>query len=197
MRAIISYGPRIPDESELRLCGDVAGKRVIELGASGGAAAAFASRGAKAIAVDPIAAALDVARARAAELSAPGEELRVECHQGDLADLGFATSASVDLVFSATVLGEVDDLARVCRQVHRVLKPGAPLVFSLAHPMAAMLDGERVVKRYGEISRTVSDVFMTLTRANFQVEVLAEPTAVSGSTIVPPMLVVRARKLGV
>jgi SAM-dependent methyltransferase len=195
--AIISYGPRIPDESDLRLCGDVSGKRVIDLGAAGGAAAAFAARGAKAMAVDPSAAALDVARARAVELSQPGEELRVECHQADLADLGFATSASVDLVFSAGVLGEVDDLARVCRQVHRVLRPGAPLVFSVEHPLAAMLDGERVTRRYGDGGRTISSVFMTLTRANFQVEVLAEPPALGGVTLVPPMLVVRARKLGV
>jgi len=197
VRAIISYGPGIPDETDLRLCGDVAGKRVIELGANGGAAAAFASRGAKAIVVDPSPAALDVARARAAELSAPGEELRVECHQGDLADLGFATSASVDLVFSASVLGEVDDLARVCRQVHRVLREGAALVFSVSHPVAAMLDGDRIVKRYGEGGRTLSDVFMTLTRANFNVEVLAEPNAIGAPGVVPPMLVVRARKLGV
>ena len=150
-----------------------------------------------AIAVDPSAAALDAARARVAELSEPGEELRVECHQGDLADLGFATSASVDLVFSASVLGEVDDLARVCRQVHRVLREGAALVFSVSHPVAAMLDGDRIVKRYGEGGRTLSDVFMTLTRANFNVEVLAEPNAIGAPGVVPPMLVVRARKLGV
>ena len=31
----IWYGAHVADESELRLCGDVAGKRVIELGISG------------------------------------------------------------------------------------------------------------------------------------------------------------------
>lgn len=194
MRAIISYGPGIPDESDLRLCGDVQGKRVIELGATGGAAVAFAARGAKAIAVDPDAAALDAARARAAELSEPGEELRVECHRGDLADLGFATSGSVDLVFSAVALGAVDDLARVLRQVHRVLKPGALFVFSVPHPMTAMLATGDL--RYGEDGRTVSEIFMALVRANFQVEVLAEPESRDGRPT-PPMLVVRSRKLGV
>jgi SAM-dependent methyltransferase len=193
VRAIISYGPGIPDESDLRLCGDVQGKRVIELGAAGGAAVAFAARGAKAIAVDPSAEALAATRARAAELSEPGEELRVECHPGDLADLGFATSGSVDLVFSAVALGAVDDLSRVLRQVHRVLKPGGLFVFSVPHPLTAML--EAGARRYGD-GRTISDIFMALVRTNFQVEVLAEPEARGGSAT-PPMLVLRCRKLGV
>ena len=186
VRAIVSYGPRIPDESDLRLCGEVQGKRVLELGAAGGAAAAFAARGAKAIAVDPTRAALDVARARAAELSEPGEELRVECHQGDLADLGFATSGSVDLVFSAVVLGVVDDLSRV-------LRSDGLFVFSVPHPVAVM--AEAGTHRYGEGGRTVSEIFMALVRTNFNVEVLAEPPAIGGGAT-PPMLVVRARKLG-
>ena len=196
MRPIISYGPGIPDESELRLCGDVQGKRVIELGAAGGAAPAFAARGAKAIAVDPSTAALDAVRARVAELSEPGEELRVECHQGDLADLGFATSASVELVFSAVALGAVDDLNRVLRQVHRVLRPGGLFVFSVPHPMAALVE-TNPRRRYGEGGRTVSGIFMALVRANFGVEVLAEPEAGGGGRLTPPMLIVRARKLGV
>lgn len=193
MRATISYGPGIPDESDLRLCGDVQGKRVVELGAAGGAAVAFAARGAKAIAVDPTAEALDATRARAAELSEPGEELRVECHRGDLADLGFATSGSVDLVFSAVALGAVDDLARVLRQVHRVLRPGGLFVFSVPHPMTTALEAGG---RYGAAGRTVSDIFMALVRTNFQVEVLAEPEPRAGGAL-PPMLVVRSRKLGV
>ena len=193
MRATISYGPGIPDERELRLCGDVQGKRVVELGAGGLAAAAFATRGAKAIALDPSAAALDAARARAAELSEPGEELRVECHQGELADLGFASSASVDLVFSAVALGGVDDLARVVRQVHRVLRPEGLFVFSVPHPVATMVASNG---RYGEGTRTVSALFMALVRANFGVEVVAEPESTVGDARTPPFLVIRARKLG-
>jgi SAM-dependent methyltransferase len=193
VRPTISYGPGIPDDSELRLCGDVHGKRIVELGAGGLAAAVFAARGAKAIALDPDATALDAARARAAELSEPGEELRVECHQGDFADLGFATSASVDLVFSAVALGAVDDLARVLRQVHRVLRAGGLFVFSVPHPVTTLMAGSG---RYGDGARTVSDLFMALVRANFAVEVLAEPMA-AGNGRTPPFLVVRARKLGV
>ena len=41
---------------------------------------------------------------------------------------------SVDLVLSAYALGFVEDLNRVFRQVHRVLKDGSPFVVSLPHP---------------------------------------------------------------
>jgi SAM-dependent methyltransferase len=193
----ITYGPDVPDETELRLCGDVQAKRVVELGVSPESnAVAFATLGAKTMAVDPSA-----ERVTAARRQAEAAQVHVEFHQGDLADLGFATSASVDLVFSSGALGDVDDLARVFRQVHRVLKPGSALVFSMAHPIAAMLEGGEVVLRkpyWATGARTVGDVFMALSRANFQVDVLAEPSPIGhANALVPSALVVRARKLGV
>ena len=39
-------------------------------------------------------------------------------------------------------LGGVDDLPRLLRQVHRVLKPGAPFVVAMRHPVAAMFGGQ-------------------------------------------------------
>jgi SAM-dependent methyltransferase len=140
-------------------------------------------------------------RVAAARRDAERAEVRVEFHQADLADLGFATSASVDLVFSAGALGTVDDLPRVFRQVHRILKPGSPLVFSVPHPIAAMLEGGEVVLRkpyWATGARTISDLFTALQRANYQVDVILEPQPLSQSnTHVPAALVMRARKLGV
>lgn len=193
----ISYGDDVPDESELRLCGDVASKRVVELGVGPAPnAITFAALGAKAMAVDPSGERLAVAR-RLADAA----EVRVEFHEADLADLGFATSASVDLVFSSGALGDVDDLPRVFRQVHRILRPGAPLVFSIHHPIAAMLEGGEVVLRkpyWGTGARTTSDLFTALQRTNFQVDVILEPAPLSHpNVLVPAALVMRARKLGV
>ncbi len=199
MRPPIVYGPGLPDDDELRLCGDVAGKRVVELGARGGAALAFAVRGARAIVLDQDAAALQAIRERAIELS-DTDEIRVQCHQGDLGDLGFATSASVDLVFAAGTLGAVDDLPRVLRQVHRILKPEGPFVASFPHPFAAAVEGTAVVRPYGATARTVSELFMALSRANFRVDQMIEPDTIDhglGPSGLPPMLVIRARKLGV
>ncbi len=148
------------------------------------------------MAVDPSGERLAVAR-RLADAA----EVRVEFHEADLADLGFATSASVDLVFSSGALGGVDDLPRVFRQVHRILRPGAPLVFSIHHPIAAMLEGGEVVLRkpyWGTGARTTSDLFTALQRTNFQVDVILEPAPLSHpNVLVPAALVMRARKLGV
>jgi SAM-dependent methyltransferase len=192
MASAISYGSGVPDERDLRLCGEVSGKRVIELGGTANAIA-FAERGARALAAatpDQVA----EGRERAEQA-----EVRVEFHAGDLADLGFATSGSVDLVFS-TALAEVDDLARVLRQAHRVLRPDGSLVLSVPHPMTAMLDGGEVVLRrgYGSGARTTSDYFMAVMRAGFRVDVMAEPRPVSQpNALVPAALVMRAKKLGV
>jgi SAM-dependent methyltransferase len=193
----ISYGPGVPLEQELRLCGDVAGKRVVELGVGHAAnAPVFAAMGAKAILVDPRPDAIAEAR-RAAEAA----EVRVEFHQNDLADLGFATSASVDLVFSAGALSGVEDLARVFRQVHRVLRPNAALVFSVEHPIATMLEGGQLVIRkayWAAAPRTVSALFTALSRTDFQVDNILEPAPTGAKdSLVPAALVVRARKLGV
>jgi SAM-dependent methyltransferase len=192
----ISYGTGIADEAELRLCGDVKGKRVIELGAANpGNAVALASRGAKTIVVDPSA-----DRIAAVRSAAEAVEVRVECHQVDLADLGFATSASVDLVLSVLSLTEVDDLSRVFRQVHRVLRTDAAFVLSVPHPLAAMLEGGEVVLRrsyWSNENRTVSGLFTALSRANFLLDVMQEPEPTDTNTMVPRYLVLRARKLGV
>ena len=120
----VSYGPNVPHDGELRLCGDVGGKRALELGiATEVNALALAGAGAKAMAVDPSA-----ERIASGRTMAESEGVRIEFHQGDLGDLGFATSGSVDLVVAAGSLDGVDDLPRVLRQVHRILKPEHALV---------------------------------------------------------------------
>ncbi|MEZ5250070.1 MAG: class I SAM-dependent methyltransferase [Ilumatobacteraceae bacterium] len=135
------YGPGVADDGEFRLCGTVAGRRAIELGIAAVPsgtrpnAVTLAAAGAKAIAVDPSA-------ERIAELRQQAEsaEVRAECHTGELADLGFVTSAPVDLAVATQTLDDVDDLPRLLRQVHRILKPDATFVVSLTHPVAAMFD---------------------------------------------------------
>ena len=193
----VTYGPHVANDAELRLCGDIAGKRTLELGASSPSnAVTLARAGAKSIVVDTSAELIASVRRDAEQ-----HEVRVECHQSDFADLGFLTSASVDLALCVHRLAEVDDLARMLRQVHRVLKPGAPFLIAETHPVRAMLDGAEVVLRrpYGsEGTRTVSVLFMALQRSNFQIDVLHELVALDDpSPMVPSVLLLRARKLGV
>ena len=198
------FGQGVADDAELRLCGDVQGKRVIELGTPRGPvdpqatpnAVTLALAGAKVIAIDP--ASEHISRLRS---TAEAAEIRIECHQAELADLGFATSASVELVLAIHTLEQVDDLPRLLRQVHRVLRPEAPFVFSIIHPVAAMFDPgvAAPARRYGAgPSHAMGDLFMKVERANFRVDVIHElPLLAHLDALAPAVLVVRARKLGV
>lgn len=218
----VVYGADLPTETDLRLLGNVEGRRVLDLGCgTGHNAVILARQGAKVIGVDPDAASLAHARERA-----DNAEVKVELHQAGLADLAFLRSDSVDAAISVFALTTVDDMARVFRQVHRVLKPEAPLIASFPHPAFAMLDPDgadplRIVRPYDQSEpvvwdlggtevvdhpRTIGEIFTTLCRSSFGVDQLLEPTApasghhssqfVDGMRSVPATLVIRARKQG-
>lgn len=219
---VAQYGPDLPNDGDLRLVGEVKGKRVVDLGCGGGQASiAFAKQGASVTGVDFSAEQLSHAR----RLS-DAEGVKLEWRQADIADLAFLRSDSVDLVFSADALGYVEDLGRVFRQVHRVLKVGAPLVFSLPHPASALIDEEAeqpllvrrpyfdtrpiTVERDGHsfdvYPHTFAEIFMGLMRASYRVEAILEPEPVSSGPrsafwrdafrFVPRTMVIKARKAG-
>lgn len=192
----ISFGRDIPDDTELRLCGDITGgRRALELGVSRARnALTFALAGAKSIAVDPDTSKIESLRAAAAKA-----EVTVECHVTDLADLGFATSASIELVVADHTIDEgIDDFGRLLRQVHRVLKSSRPFVISVPHPYAGVHStdeyGSKVLP-YGTVGRTIGDWHIQLTRANFRVDQILE-LGVSDISPVPTTLVIRAQKEG-
>ena len=220
---VVSYGPDVPTEAELRLCGDVHGKRVLDLGCGAGEnAIAFAKQAAHVIAVDASAGQLQLAKKLA-----DAAEVRVEWHQGDAADLAFLRADSIDLAFATGLLGEVDDVDRLLRQVQRVLRPGAPFVFSFDHPVALALGRDvaapghvaarsvgapalllrsdtRRARRDGENirvwPRTIAEVFSALHRAGLRIDALLEPEPVRSADPgpqVPPVVIWRARKEGV
>lgn len=220
------YGAGIATEATLRLLGPLEGKRVLDLGCGAGhASVTFARQGAKVIAVDPSSEQLDRARSAADRAG-----VRIELVQANPAELAFAGADSIDVAFSAFALAEVADLNRVFRQVHRVLKPEAPLVFSLPHPAFAMFDPTAadpltVRRRYHDAApmdwphgdrtvhdtpRTIAEVFSGLTRTNFRVDTLHEPTQTGAPgpgqgdalradlmSVVPATVIFRARKQGI
>lgn len=219
---VAHYGPDIGTETEFRLLGDLKGKRVLELGCGGAQCSiAFAKQGATAIGVDFSAEQLAFAK-RLCER----EEVKVELRHGDLADLAFLRADTVDVVFSAYAFGYVEDLGRVFRQVHRVLKVGAPLVFSLPHPAYDMIDDDSeqplLVRRsyfdrspidyqhngisFTDYHHTVGDLYMGLVRSNFRVDTILEPEPTRSAArstfwretfkLVPRTLIIRARKEG-
>src|SRR5262245_54401404 len=80
------YGVAAPEEDELRLLGDVAGKRILELGCGGGQCSiAFAREGARCVGVDlsdaQVEHARELAAAHSSQIAVAGGA--VEFHQGE------------------------------------------------------------------------------------------------------------------
>jgi SAM-dependent methyltransferase len=198
------YGVAAPDEDELRLLGEVAGKRILELGCGGGQCSiAFAREGAICAGVDlsdaQVAHARELASVHGSEIAATGGA--VEFHQGEMASfLGGQPSEAVDIVFSAYAFQYVEDLATVFAEAYRVLRTGGLFVFSLDHPMAdvtAIQEGtvgfyesyfargpsewewgqgpDGAPTRFRSFHRTVGDFLNLLVDAGFTVERLLEP----------------------
>lgn len=204
------------------LLGAVGGKRVLELGCgSGDEAIRFALQGATVIGIDESPEHIADAR-EAAELA----EVRLELRSRDLADLAFLRADSMDVACSDGALAAVPDLGRLFRQVHRVLRHGAPFAFSLPHPFwlgtgtetapeGALPMGRMYVDRsYFDASpidigtadeprvvtrHTLGEVFTGLTRAGFRVDTLLEPEparAAGARPLLPATVLWRARKEG-
>jgi SAM-dependent methyltransferase len=219
----VQFGPDLPSEADLRLCGDLRGRRVLDIGCGAGEnAVAMARQGAHVIAIDVSTAQLALGRKLA-----ESAEVRVEWHHGDGADLAFLRADSIDLALAAGVVHEIEDLDRLFRQVHRVLRAGAPFVFSHDHPMRLALARDdtqpgglplgrfEVRRSYFDSSpivttsddeqlqvwpRTIADVFSALHRAGYRVDVLLEPEVLRSSDpgpATPTTVLWRARKEGV
>lgn len=221
----ISYGPDIPDDRSFRLLGSLGpleGKRILELGGGAGHnAVVLARQGAKVITIDPSRARIERVRDAAEQA-----EVKVELHQGDLAEIAFVRAETIDAVLSVYTLATVADLDRVFRQVHRVLRREAPLVFSLPHPAFSMIDPAgpeplALARSYfdrrprpwstddasgDEHVRNLGELLTSLLRANFRIDTLLEPQPPTDAVrsaywtpamaTVPSTLIVRARKEG-
>jgi SAM-dependent methyltransferase len=215
----VSYGPSIPREVDLRLLGDLSGKRVLDLGCGAGRnAIALARAGARVIAVDE--SADQVAEARRA---ADAADVRIELHHVPLAELAFIRADTIDAAISVGALAQVADIGRVFRQLHRVLRPEHAAVLTFPHPMLALLDpgSDEPLRirhsafepepwplddpRTGTHARSIGTLFTELGRTGFRVDTVLEPQAGADGgphwspamEKVPPTLVLRVRKEGI
>jgi 2-polyprenyl-6-hydroxyphenyl methylase/3-demethylubiquinone-9 3-methyltransferase len=108
----------------LREAGRFAGRRVLDLGCAGGfMSEALAEAGADVVGVDPAAPAIEAARAHASD-----RQLRIRYRVGRAEAIPLS-DRSVDRVVCVDVFEHVDDLARSCCEIARVLRPGGLLLF--------------------------------------------------------------------
>ncbi|GAA4685312.1 SAM-dependent methyltransferase [Phytohabitans rumicis] len=181
-------------EADARLLGDVAGRRILEVGCGAAAAARWlATQGAQVVAFD-----LSAGMLRHAAHAADTSGVRVPLVQADALALPFP-DRSFDIACTAFgAIPFVDDSAAAMREVHRVLRPGGRWVFSVTHPMRwIFLDdpGERGlvavhsyfdrspyveqdeagVPTYVEQHRTLGDRVRELVAAGFVLRDLIEP----------------------
>jgi SAM-dependent methyltransferase len=112
----------------IALLGDVAGRRVLEVGCGSGRLTEWlVDHDADVVATDVSAALLDIARARLGD--------RAELHHHDLVEpLSFVADASVDVVVASLVFHYLRDWVPPLRELHRVLRRSGSLVMSTHHP---------------------------------------------------------------
>ena len=122
-----------------------------------------------------------------------------------MAELAFIRGDHIDLAISVYGLAAVSDLGRVFRQVERVLRSEAALLFSLPHPLAlssaferqssplmvrTQFDGAPISWEADDqegvvLPHRITDVFTTLVRSNFRVDTLLEPPSIEPATAIP------------
>ncbi|SCL69603.1 Methyltransferase domain-containing protein [Micromonospora citrea] len=118
-------------EADVRLLGELPGRRVLEVGCGAAAAARWlAAQGARPVAMD-----LSAGMLRHAALAAGRTGVRVPLVQGDALALPFADAAFDTACTAFGAIPFVADSAAAMREVFRVLRPGGRWVFSVTHPM--------------------------------------------------------------
>lgn len=118
-------------EADVRLLGEVRGRRVLELGCGAAAAARWlATQQAEVVALD-----LSAGMLRHAAQQAASSGVRVPLVQADALTLPFR-SGVFDIVCTAFgAVPFVADSAELMREVFRVVRPGGRWVFAVTHPM--------------------------------------------------------------
>ncbi|MFD1554112.1 class I SAM-dependent methyltransferase [Paraburkholderia silviterrae] len=186
------------------LLGDVAGLCVLDAGCGPGIVSAELARaGARVSAFDVTPAMVELAKSRCAGLP-------VEVTQGDLGQpLGWLANAQFDRIVCSLALDYVEHLAPTFAEFRRVARPGALLVFSMAHPMRDWIDTRtRGGRSYFETTRfglhwggfgepkpyveayrrPLADIVNALTASGWAIEQLVEPLPQPEMKAVAPRL---------
>ena len=126
----IHYGPGAPTERELKLLGNLKGKKVLEIGCGGAqCGVAMAKKGAKVTGID-----ISNEQLKFAKILAEKNKVNMVFYQGDIVNLKQIKSNTQDMVFTAWALHYVDNLKKCFEEVYRVLKKNGIFVLSTPHP---------------------------------------------------------------
>jgi SAM-dependent methyltransferase len=193
----IEWGPNSYPESELRILGDVIGKRILEVGCGGAQfGIALAQHGARVTGID-----ISREQLRHARRNVARAGVGLTLVRGNAEDLSRFRPGSFDLVVSDFAAGFLD-LDVLLPQVRRVLKPGGRVALSWSSPILDCMteSGEppllKIVSSYFDTSpirdggpdptfefkRTYGDWVRAFVRAGLTVVDLVEPQTPKGGT---------------
>lgn len=177
----------------MRLAGDLGGQHVLELGcAAGGLTEQLVAAGAEVVGLDREPRLIDLARRRLGSAA----DFRV----ADLDEpLSMLETASMDCVVASLVLHYLEDWAPLLGELHRLLRPGGALVFSIHHPITGWALSDQADYHCVELiqetwdwdgvpvtaqmyRRPLSAIFGSLRDAGFAVETVDEPLPDSRAT---------------
>lgn len=188
------WGPEGLDEADARLLGDVAGRRVLEIGSGAGQCGRWlVGRGARAVGLELSGRQLEHSKRLDAETGVTLPAVQADAHSLPFAGEVFDLACS-----SYGALPFVADAGRVLREVARVLRPGGRFVFSVSHPLRwcflddpeeaglvavhSYFDRRAYVEQdsagratYVEHHRTVGDWVGAITAADLRLTGLVEP----------------------
>ncbi|HSF24073.1 MAG TPA: class I SAM-dependent methyltransferase [Blastocatellia bacterium] len=152
-----SYSEIIERPAVERLVGDVSGARILDLGCGAGPYSLwFAERGSRVSGLDLSETMIALASQKAAEGG-----VRIDFRVADIRKPLPFTDAEFDLVFTATALHYVEDLATLFGEIARVMKATGHFVASVLHPMSTAyfptLSGknQREPQYFGEPLRSI------------------------------------------
>ena len=190
----LCWGHRVPPESELRVLGDLHGKRALVLGCGGGQdVIALARLGARdVVGVDFSPVQLAHAKTNVAEAN-----VKASLHESSVASMPMLEDASFELIVSVHALSYVEELDACFAEARRVLRDGGLFAFSTQHPIdCATSDAPPFAfhKSYFDVvvdepwrslggdgapfrryHRTIADWFQCLQNARFTIDALLEP----------------------
>lgn len=114
------------------LAGNVDGQNMLDLGCGSGVySLSFAGNGAEVTGLDLSPVMIELASEKARERG-----LKLDLRVADISRTLPFDDDQFDIVFTATVLHYIEDLASFFREAARVLKPGGNLIASVLHPVA-------------------------------------------------------------
>jgi len=134
-RARDSYSLQIERPAIEAIVSNLEFQNVLDLGCGTGHYALwFARRGAQVTGIDLSAEMLSIARAEAAATG-----LAIELREGDIRKRLPFDDCAFDLIFSATALHYIEDLAELFHEAYRVLRENGNLLISALHPASTGL----------------------------------------------------------